>query len=120
MQWIDLLEAYLVEAKWFNNRYVPAFGEYLDNGVISSGSCLALVHATVLIGENLSRETISMMTPYPRLFTCSGEILRLWDDLGTSKVSHSILVHLHTHSNSLADKIVLVPKHPNCNYPKYL
>ncbi|XP_047162095.1 probable terpene synthase 11 [Vigna umbellata] len=83
--WIDLLEAYLKEAKWFNNKYVPAFGEYLDNGVISSGSCLALVHATVLIGENLSRETISMMSPYPRLFTCSGEILRLWDDLGTSK-----------------------------------
>ncbi|KAK7335546.1 hypothetical protein VNO80_27449 [Phaseolus coccineus] len=83
--WIDLLEAYLIEAKWFNNKYVPAFGEYLDNGVISSGSCLALVHATFLIGDNLSKETISMMSPYPRLFSCSGEILRLWDDLGTSK-----------------------------------
>ncbi|ESW21928.1 hypothetical protein PHAVU_005G111400, partial [Phaseolus vulgaris] len=83
--WIDLLEAYLIEAKWFNKKYVPAFGEYLDNGVISSGSCLALVHATFLIGDNLSKETISMMSPYPRLFSCSGEILRLWDDLGTSK-----------------------------------
>ena len=90
LQWIDLLEAYLIEAKWFNKKYVPAFGEYLDNGVISSGSCLALVHATFLIGDNLSKETISMMSPYPRLFSCSGEILRLWDDLGTSKVSHSI------------------------------
>jgi len=63
LQWIDLLEAYLIEAKWFNKKYVPAFGEYLDNGVISSGSCLALVHATFLIGDNLSKETISMMSP---------------------------------------------------------
>ncbi|CAJ1956402.1 unnamed protein product [Sphenostylis stenocarpa] len=85
MKWVDLLEAYLKEAKWFSNEYVPSFREYLDNGVISSGSYLALVHATVLIGDNLSKETISMMSPYPSLFTCSGEILRLWDDLGTSK-----------------------------------
>jgi len=99
LQWIDLLEAYLIEAKWFNNKYVPAFGEYLDNGVISSGSCLALVHATFLIVDDLSKETISMMSPYPRLFSCSGEILRHWDDLGTSKVSHSIFT---------------------CNYAKFL
>ncbi|KAK7402010.1 hypothetical protein VNO78_13939 [Psophocarpus tetragonolobus] len=83
--WIDLLEAYLKEAKWFNNKYVPTFQEYLDNGVTSSGSYLGLVHATLLIGDNLSKETISMMNPYPRLFSCTGEILRLWDDLGTSR-----------------------------------
>ncbi|RDX59103.1 putative terpene synthase 11, partial [Mucuna pruriens] len=83
--WIDLIEAYLKEAKWFNNKYVPTLREYLDNGVISSGSYMALVHAVFLIGDGLSKETISMMNPYPRLFSYSGEILRLWDDLGTSK-----------------------------------
>ncbi|KAK7402011.1 hypothetical protein VNO78_13940 [Psophocarpus tetragonolobus] len=83
--WIDIFEAFLKEAKWFNNGYIPTFKEYLDNGVISSGSYMALVHATFLIGDSLSRETISLMNPYPRLFSCSGEILRLWDDLGTSR-----------------------------------
>ncbi|XP_058773844.1 probable terpene synthase 11 [Vicia villosa] len=82
--WIDIFEAFLEEAKWFNNGYVPSYKTYLDNGVITAGSCMALVHATFLIGDDLSKETISMMKPYPRLFTCSGEILRLWDDLGTS------------------------------------
>ncbi|KAK7335549.1 hypothetical protein VNO80_27453 [Phaseolus coccineus] len=83
--WIDIFEAFLKEAKWFSNKYVPTFKEYLANGVISSGSYMALVHATFLSGDGLSKETISMMNPYPRLFSCSGEILRLWDDLGTSK-----------------------------------
>ncbi|KAL5082080.1 hypothetical protein RYX36_010501 [Vicia faba] len=82
--WIDIFEAFLEEAKWFNNGYVPSYKAYLDNGVISAGSCMALVHAAFFIGDGLSKETISMMKPYPRLFTCSGEILRLWDDLGTS------------------------------------
>uniref|UniRef100_K7LVZ1 Terpene synthase 14 n=1 Tax=Glycine max TaxID=3847 RepID=K7LVZ1_SOYBN len=91
--WIDIFEAFLKEAKWFNNGYIPTFKEYLDNGVISSGSYMALVHATFLIGDSLSKETISIMKPYPRLFSCSGEILRLWDDLGTSRV----LIHLDTH-----------------------
>ncbi|KOM43962.1 hypothetical protein LR48_Vigan05g156700 [Vigna angularis] len=107
--WIDLLEAYLKEAKWFNDKYVPAFEEYLDNGVISSGSCLALVHATVLIGENLSRETISLMSPYPRLFTCSGEILRLWDDLGTSKHIRRLLGNLWPELNGLAMATTTLP-----------
>ncbi|TKY48784.1 terpene synthase 11 [Spatholobus suberectus] len=83
--WIDIFEAFLKEAKWFNSGYIPAFREYLDNGVISSGSYMALVHATFLIGDGLSKETISVMKSYPRLFSCSGEILRLWDDLGTSR-----------------------------------
>jgi (3S)-linalool synthase len=88
MQWIDIFEAFLEEAKWFNSGYMPTYKEYLDNGVISAGSYMALVHSTFLIGENLSKETmISLMKQYPRIFSCSGEILRLWDDLGTSTVS---------------------------------
>nr|QPL17966.1 terpene synthase [Lathyrus odoratus] len=82
--WIDIFKAFLEEAMWFNSRYVPSYKTYLENGVISAGACMALVHATFLIGDGLSKKTISMMKTYPRLFTCSGEILRLWDDLGTS------------------------------------
>ncbi|PNY00011.1 myrcene synthase [Trifolium pratense] len=80
--WMDMFDAYLEEAKWFNSRYVPSFKAYLDNGAISVGSCMAMMHATFLIGD--IKEPISMLKSYPRLFICSGEILRLWDDLGTS------------------------------------
>lgn len=73
-------------------QYVPNLSTYLDNGVISAGSCMALVHSTFLLGDGISKETISMLKPYPRLFSCSGEILRLWDDLGTSRVLISLNV----------------------------
>lgn len=104
MQWIDIFEAFLEEAKWFNSGYMPKFREYLDNGVTSAGSYMAMVHATFLVGDSLSKETISMMKSNPRLFSCSGEILRLWDDLGTSTVSpySSYLdINIHLSYNSL-------------------
>ncbi|QHN95392.1 hypothetical protein HN51_043243 [Arachis hypogaea] len=82
--WIDIFEAFLEEAKWFNQGYVPSFREYLDNGVISAGSYMAMTHATFLVGDGISKDTLSMMKTYPRLFSCSGEILRFWNDLGTS------------------------------------
>lgn len=86
VQWIDIFEAFLEEAKWFNKGQTPSFDEYLKNGVTSAGSYMALVHSFFLIGDDLSNQNISMMNPYPRLFTVSGQILRLWDDLGTSTV----------------------------------
>ncbi|KAK4255395.1 hypothetical protein QN277_008400 [Acacia crassicarpa] len=83
--WIDIFEAFLEEAKWFNRGHTPSFEEYLENGVISAGSYMALVHSFFLMGDHLSNQNVSMlMNPYPRLFTVSGQILRLWDDLGTS------------------------------------
>ncbi|XP_052208152.1 monoterpene synthase TPS4, chloroplastic-like [Diospyros lotus] len=82
--WIDMMEAYLVEAKWFNEGYVPKLEEYLENGVTTAGSYMALVHLFFLIGEGVTEETIGMMDPYPKLFSSAGRILRLWDDLGTA------------------------------------
>nr|UZT70948.1 terpene synthase 3 [Paeonia delavayi] len=83
--WIEIIEAFLIEAKWFDRGYVPTFDEYLANGVISGGTCMALVHAFFLMGQGVMKETEAMMEPYPRCFTSSGKILRLWDDLGTSR-----------------------------------
>lgn len=81
-----MIEAFLVEAEWFNNGYVPNLEEYLENGVTTAGSYMALVHIFFLIGQGVNKETIGMMDPYPKLFSSSGRILRLWDDLGTATV----------------------------------
>ncbi|KAG5551796.1 hypothetical protein RHGRI_010025 [Rhododendron griersonianum] len=82
--WINMIEAFLVEAEWFKNGYVPNLEEYLENGVTTAGSYMALVHIFFLIGQGVNKETIGMMDPYPKLFSSSGRILRLWDDLGTA------------------------------------
>ncbi|KDP32232.1 hypothetical protein JCGZ_13839 [Jatropha curcas] len=83
--WIDMFEAFLTEAKWFKNGYVPTLEEYLVNGVTTGGTYMALVHSFFLLGQGVTKETITMLEPYPDLFTSAGKILRLWDDLGTSR-----------------------------------
>ncbi|KAL8055817.1 hypothetical protein ABFX02_04G080300 [Erythranthe guttata] len=54
--WIDMIEGFMVQAKWFN-------------------------------GEGVTRQNSELLLnkPYPNLFSSTGRILRLWDDLGTSK-----------------------------------
>ncbi|KAJ9176966.1 hypothetical protein P3X46_012224 [Hevea brasiliensis] len=83
--WIDMFEAFLAEAKWFNNEYVPSLEEYLVNGVTTGGTYMALVHAFFLMGQGVTKQTVAMMEPYPDLFSFAGKILRLWDDLGTAR-----------------------------------
>ncbi|KAJ7981352.1 Terpene synthase [Quillaja saponaria] len=57
--WIDILEAFIAEAKWFNCGYIPKLKEYLSNGVTSAGSFMAFVHSFFLLGHGLNKETIS-------------------------------------------------------------
>ncbi|XP_077254007.1 putative terpene synthase 11 [Tasmannia lanceolata] len=83
--WADLFESFLIEAKWFREGYVPSLESYLKNGVTTGGTYMALVHAFFLMGGKITKEAIGFIEPYPKLFSCSGGILRLWDDLGTSK-----------------------------------
>lgn len=78
----------MIEAKWFNNGNIPGVEDYLKNGVTTSGSYMALVHIFFLMGEGLTTQNVKLMAkPYPKIFSTSGAILRLWDDLGTTKVT---------------------------------
>ncbi|XP_065873380.1 probable terpene synthase 11 isoform X1 [Euphorbia lathyris] len=83
--WIDMFEAFLTEAKWCKDGYVPKLQEYLINGVTTGGTYMALVHSFFLLGKGVNNHTLSMLKPYPNLFSISGKILRLWDDLGTAR-----------------------------------
>ncbi|CAI9783568.1 unnamed protein product [Fraxinus pennsylvanica] len=76
----------MVEANWFSSGHVPTLANYLENAVTTSGSYMALVHIFFLLGEGISLGNVKLMEkPYPKIFSRSGKILRLWDDLGTSK-----------------------------------
>lgn len=87
-----MFEAFLAEAKWFNKEYVPSLEEYLVNGVTTGGTYMALVHSFFLMGQGVNKQTLALMEPYPDLFTFSGKILRLWDDLGTARVCNLITI----------------------------
>ncbi|KAL0370868.1 UNVERIFIED_CONTAM: Geraniol synthase, chloroplastic [Sesamum angustifolium] len=84
--WIDMIEGFMVEAKWFNGGSAPNLEEYIENGVSTAGAYMALVHLFFLIGEGVTDHNARLLfKPYPKLFSAAGRILRLWDDLGTAK-----------------------------------
>ncbi|XP_043688318.1 (3S,6E)-nerolidol synthase 1-like [Telopea speciosissima] len=85
--WRSLFDAFLVETKWFASKQVPKAEDYLENGVVSSGVHVVLLHGFFLLGEGITRETIDRVeqSPGPALMSCPATILRLWDDLGSAK-----------------------------------
>ncbi|KAK2987975.1 hypothetical protein RJ640_011238 [Escallonia rubra] len=84
--WIDMIEGFMLEAEWLNNGHIPNLEDYVENGVTTAGTYMALVHVFFLIGKGVTDENVKLIVkPYPKLFSCSGRILRLWDDLGTAK-----------------------------------
>ncbi|XP_071708239.1 monoterpene synthase TPS4, chloroplastic-like [Rutidosis leptorrhynchoides] len=84
--WIELVEAYMLEAEWVKNGTKPSFKDYIENGVITSGTHMASVHLFILISNGVTNENIThFLDLYPKFFSLAGTILRLWDDLGTSK-----------------------------------
>ncbi|KAF5788771.1 putative geranyl diphosphate diphosphatase [Helianthus annuus] len=84
--WIDTIQAFMVEAEWVKRGYEPDLKDYIDNGITTAGTYMALVHLFFLMGEGVTPKNMSsLLHSYPPFFTHAGKILRLWDDLGTSK-----------------------------------
>ncbi|KAI3499178.1 hypothetical protein L1887_34971 [Cichorium endivia] len=84
--WIDMVEAFMVEAEWVKRGTEPNLKDYTKNGVTTAGTYMALVHLFFLIGEGVTAKNMGgLVDSYPNFFSVSGTILRLWDDLGTSK-----------------------------------
>lgn len=91
LQWADLANAYLVEAKWFHGGYTPTLNEYLDNGWVSiTGICILI--ATYCISDDLTIEALKSMEFYPPIIHHSCILFRLYDDLVISTVNISICI----------------------------
>ncbi|GMP98061.1 hypothetical protein CsSME_00046089 [Camellia sinensis var. sinensis] len=91
--WADICKSYLLEAKWYYNRYTPTFEEYMNNAWISISAPLMLVHAYFFDSKTVTKEASEcLLESYPNIIRWSSIIFRLSDDLGTSSVSE-----LHTH-----------------------
>ncbi|XP_028771254.1 terpene synthase 10-like [Neltuma alba] len=82
--WADLCKSYLTEAKWLRNGHQPSLQEYLENAWISSSAPVILVHAFMVL-SNTSFSNPVCLEDYYDLIHSSSIILRLTNDLGTSK-----------------------------------
>lgn len=94
MQWTDLCEAFLVEAKWFALGYIPMADDYLKNGMVSTGAHVVIAHMFFLLGGGTSKESARIIVDKKDISSCLAKILRLWDDLGSAKVKILMLSYL--------------------------
>ncbi|KAK8618335.1 hypothetical protein V6N13_132329 [Hibiscus sabdariffa] len=83
--WSTLLKAFLVEARWFASGKFPKANEYLENGIISSGVHIVLVHIFFLLGLGSTDRDVEIIDNNPPIISATAAILRLWDDLGSAK-----------------------------------
>ncbi|KAE8733209.1 putative terpene synthase 4 [Hibiscus syriacus] len=83
--WITLFRAFLVEARWFGSGKSPTAKEYLENGIISSGVHIVLVHIFFLLGFGSTDRNVEIIDNNPSIISTTAAILHLWDDLGSAK-----------------------------------
>ncbi|KAK3014674.1 hypothetical protein RJ639_009987 [Escallonia herrerae] len=83
--WASLCNAFLVEARWFASGHIPKADEYLNNGIVSSGVPVVLVHMFFLLGYGATKESANLVNENPAIITSIATLLRLWDDLGSAE-----------------------------------
>ncbi|XP_020251136.1 (-)-alpha-terpineol synthase-like [Asparagus officinalis] len=82
--WTDICKAFLVEAKWQNDNYVPTFEEYINNGWMSVSGPLILLHTFPLMGQEITVKALEHLENYPKIIRLASKIFRLYNDLATS------------------------------------
>ncbi|KAJ8460709.1 hypothetical protein OPV22_033635 [Ensete ventricosum] len=83
--WTDLCNAFLLEAKWYNQGYKPKLDEYLDNAWMSSSGHVFMTNAYCM-SDNLTKESLESFSTYPKVARCSAMLFRLYNDLATSTI----------------------------------
>ncbi|KAL6311109.1 hypothetical protein AAG906_025861 [Vitis piasezkii] len=78
------IQAYFVEAKWLNQRYVPTFDEYISNALVSCCYTLLIATSFVGMGDVVTEEAFQWVLSRAKMIRASETICRLMDDL----VSH--------------------------------
>ncbi|XP_074272091.1 (3S,6E)-nerolidol synthase 1-like isoform X2 [Silene latifolia] len=93
--WAEFCNACLVQSNWIASGYMPTTEVYMKNEIATTGSYIAHVHIFFLLGEVIKDP--NFLSSHPDLSSLAATILRLWDDLGSSKDEHQ------THDGSVID-----------------
>ncbi|TXG57112.1 hypothetical protein EZV62_018425 [Acer yangbiense] len=86
--WADHTKAILMEAKWYNEGYIPSLEEYLSNGWMTSGCLVLGVLSFFSIMNEVSHEMEHFLeNNHQQILHDPCLILRLLNDLSTHKVN---------------------------------
>ncbi|ESW22197.1 hypothetical protein PHAVU_005G135200 [Phaseolus vulgaris] len=100
--WSNLCKAYLQEAKWFHNKIIPPFNEFLQNARILISGGVILTHSYFLVSKDITEQVLHSLTNHHDMLSSSFTIFRLTNDLATStdeiergETSNSIISYMH-------------------------
>ncbi|KAK9054101.1 hypothetical protein SSX86_025178 [Deinandra increscens subsp. villosa] len=82
--WGELLEVFLVEAKWTRDKYIPTLQAYLDNAWRSVSGVVILTHGYFLINHKIKKDVVEYLDKHHDLMKWSSMVFRLYNDLATS------------------------------------
>ncbi|KAI7747915.1 hypothetical protein M8C21_007740 [Ambrosia artemisiifolia] len=82
--WVDLCNAYMTEARWFNSGYTPSFKEFLTNAYMSIGGVPVIMHAYLVTLTSVSKDKLEQIERAENMIRHACLIVRLINDMGTS------------------------------------
>ncbi|KAK9131408.1 hypothetical protein Sjap_011895 [Stephania japonica] len=84
----DLVGAYFVEAKWYNESHAPKLKEYISNALASSGYYMVTTTCLVSMGKFRSKEAFEWVRSAPKPIRSSTLTGRLMDDIFEQQSGH--------------------------------
>ncbi|CAO2836013.1 unnamed protein product [Amaranthus hypochondriacus] len=80
-----ICKAYLQEAKWCHQKYVPTYEEYMKNGIVTSPYQHGAVASFLGMGDIADKEVFewACQEPMPKIIEASAVIHRLMNDMGS-------------------------------------
>ncbi|KAL2331550.1 hypothetical protein Fmac_019131 [Flemingia macrophylla] len=80
----NLTKAYMIEAKWCHEHYIPTYDEYKVNGIVTS-VCPLLFISMICPGEFATKDVLDWISSDPKIIQAASIIARVTDDMGTHK-----------------------------------
>ncbi|XP_057968253.1 (-)-germacrene D synthase-like [Malania oleifera] len=77
----DIVQAYLAEAKWSHEGYIPTMKEYMQVALISAGYTMLTTISFVGMGDIVTKDSFDWVFSKPKIVTASCVICRLMDDI---------------------------------------
>lgn len=84
----EAAKAYLQEAKWYNEGYVPTMEEYMKIALVTANYKKMAINSFIGMGELVTKEAMDWVSNNPLIVRASTVICRLTDDMVGNEVSN--------------------------------
>ncbi|XP_058744618.1 probable terpene synthase 2 isoform X2 [Vicia villosa] len=82
------VDAFMTEARWFNNNYVPTIEEYLNISKISSAQSLLITCSYIGMGDIATENIFKWVSDKPKMVNAVATLCRLMDEIVSSEFEH--------------------------------